>query len=90
MLIVTGYISGSSCSSTIFIQSVVHSLQDLRISAHSQIIIGAPDRDSLILVGHMGAGELFGEAIDVVEVAVGLVLMLLVQFGIVEAFVVEL
>lgn len=37
----------------------------------------------------MGAGELFGEAIDVVEVAIRLVLVLLVEFGIVEALVIE-
>ena len=38
----------------------------------------------------MGAGKLLGKTIDVVEVAVGLVLVLLVQFGIVEFLVVEL
>lgn len=38
----------------------------------------------------MSAGELFGETIDVVEVAVGLILMLLVKLGIVESLVVEL
>jgi len=38
----------------------------------------------------MSAGELFGETIDVVEVAVGLVLVLFVELGIVEALIVEL
>lgn len=37
----------------------------------------------------MGTGKLLGEAVDVVEVAVGLVLVLLVQLGIVVGFVVE-
>jgi hypothetical protein len=38
----------------------------------------------------MSTGKLFGETIDVVEVAVGLVLVLLVKLGIVESLVVEL
>jgi hypothetical protein len=37
----------------------------------------------------VSAGELLGKAVDVVEVAVGLVLVLLVQFIVVEALVVE-
>jgi hypothetical protein len=38
----------------------------------------------------VSAGELFGKTIDVVEVAVGLVLVLLVELRIVESLVVEL
>jgi hypothetical protein len=38
----------------------------------------------------VSAGELLCKTIDVVKVAVGLVLVLLVKLGIVEAFVVEL
>ena len=38
----------------------------------------------------MSAGKLFGETVDVVEVAVGLVLVLLFKLGIVESLVVEL
>ena len=38
----------------------------------------------------MSTGKLFGETIDVVEVAVGLVLVLLVQLGLVESLVIEL
>ena len=37
----------------------------------------------------MSTWEFLGEAIDVVEVAVRLVLMLLVELGLVEAFIVE-
>lgn len=37
----------------------------------------------------MGPRELLGEAIDVVEVAVGLVLVLLLQFHVIEVIVVE-
>lgn len=90
MLIVTGDISGSSCASTIFIQCFVHRLQDLGISSHAKIIIGAPDRDSLVLVRHVRLREFLRKAIDVVEVAVRLILMLLVQLGIVKLLVIEL
>ena len=38
----------------------------------------------------MSAGKLFGKTIDVVEIAVGLVLVLLVELRIVESLVVEL
>lgn len=37
----------------------------------------------------MGARELLGEAVDVVEEAVGLVLVFLLQFGLVDLLVVE-
>lgn len=37
----------------------------------------------------MGTGELLGKPIDVVKVAIGLVLMLLVELGIVVGLVVE-
>ena len=37
----------------------------------------------------MGPGKLSGETIDVIEVAVGLVLVLLVQLGSVELLIVE-
>jgi hypothetical protein len=38
----------------------------------------------------MRTWELLGEAIDVVEVAVGLILVLLVELGIVEGLIIEL
>ena len=37
----------------------------------------------------MGTGKFLGQAVDVVEIAVGLVLVLLLQFRTVETFVVE-
>jgi hypothetical protein len=90
MLVVPRDVSGSACTGSVLFESFMHSLQDLRVPAHTKVIIGAPHGDSLILVGHVSAGELFGETIDVVEVAVGLILMLLVKLGIVESLVVEL
>lgn len=37
----------------------------------------------------MSPGKFLGQAIDVVEIAVGLVFVLLIQFSLVEAIVVE-
>jgi hypothetical protein len=89
MLIVSGDISGSARSGTIFIKCFMHSLQNLRVASHAKIIIRAPDCNPLVLVGHVCAGELLGQTIDVIEVAVRLVFVLLVEFGIVEFFVIE-
>jgi len=68
----------------------MHSFQNLGVSAHAEIVIGTPDGDFLVLVVLMSAGKLLGETVDVVEVAVGLVLVLLVQLGLVESLVIEL
>jgi len=38
----------------------------------------------------VGAGKLLGQAVDVVEVAVRLVLVLLLELAVVKAFIVEL
>lgn len=62
----------------------------MSVATHAKIVIGAPDGDALFLVGHVGTGKFLGQAIDVVEVAVGLVLVLLVQFSSVVGIVVEL
>ena len=90
MLVVARDIPGSACTGSVFVEGFVHGLQDLRTFAHAEVIVGAPDGDSLVLVGHVSAGKLFGETVDVVKIAVGLVLVLLVELGIVEALVVEL
>ena len=90
MLVVARDIPGSSCAGSVFIKSFMHSLQNLGVSAHAEIVVGTPDGDFLVLVVLMSAGKLLGETVDVVEVAVGLVLVLLVQLGLVESLVIEL
>jgi hypothetical protein len=90
MLVVARDIPGSSCTGSVFVKSFMHSLQNLGVSAHAEIVIGTPDGDFLVLVVLVSAGELLGETVDVVEVAIGLVLVLLVQFGLVESLVIEL
>jgi hypothetical protein len=90
VLIVARDIPGSSCAGSVFIKSFMHSLQNLGVSAHAEIVVGTPDGDFLVLVVLVSAGKLLGKAVDVVEVAVGFVLVLLVQLGLVESLVIEL
>ena len=85
-----GDVASASCARAICIQSLMHGLQDFRVSTHTQIVVGAPDRYSLVALGHVGLREFLSKAIDVVEVSVGLVLMLLLKFSIVKALIIEL
>ena len=55
---------------------------------HSQVIIGTPNRD-MIPSPCMGKGKGLGQTIDVVEVTVGTVILLSLQFSIIEGFIVE-
>lgn len=90
MLVVTGDVSSPSCASAIHVQGLMHRLKHFWVTAHSEVVIGTPDSDSFIFGGHMSPGEFLGEAIDVVEIAVGFILVLLIQLVVVEAFVVEI
>lgn len=67
----------------------MHCLEHFWVSAHSKVVIGAPDGDSFIFGRHMSSGKLLSEAVDVVEITVGFVFVLFVQLTVVEAFVVE-
>jgi len=89
MLVVAGDVAGASRPGTVIVQRAVHGLQHLRIAAHAEIVVGAPHRHTLLRRGRVGAGELLRKTVDVVEVAVRLVLVLLLQLAAVEAFVVE-
>jgi len=90
MLVVTGDVSGTACSGSVHVERLMHSLQYLWVSTHTKIVVGTPDGDTLVSGRHMGLGKFLSQPIDVVEVAVGLVLVLLVELGIVEAFVIKL
>jgi hypothetical protein len=90
MLVVARDVPGTTGAGAVLVEGLVHPAQDVGVAAHAEIVVGAPDGDALVLVGHVGAGELLGQAVDVVEVAVGLVLVLLVELGIVVGLVVEL
>lgn len=90
MLVVTRDVSCTASTSTIHIQGLMHGLQDMLVAAHAEVVVGAPDGDLLLGGGHVCSRELFGHAVDVVEVTVRLVLVLLVQLVGVELLVVEL
>lgn len=89
MLVVPRDVAGTTSPSTVGVQGLVHSLKDLGIATHSQVVVGAPHGHTLIHGPGMGAREFLGQPVDVVEVAVGFVLVLLLQLGIVEALVIE-
>ena len=66
----------------------MHGLENVWITAHAEIVVGAPDGDLFVAAGHVSAREFLRETIDVVEVAVGFVFVLFVEFGAIEGFVV--
>lgn len=68
----------------------MHSIEDMLVTAHAEIIIGAPDSDKLLGHRHVGTRKLLRKTIDVVEVAIRFVLVLLVKFCFVEILVVKL
>ena len=90
VLIVSRNVSGPASSSSVHVESFVHGFEDVLVATHTQVIVGAPDRDSFVLGGHVGSWKFLGQTVDVVEVAVGLVSMLLVQLRVVVTLIVKL
>lgn len=90
MLVVTRDISCATGTGAVLIEGVVHGLEHMLVAAHAEVVVGAPDCDLLLLGGHVGTGELLGQTVDVIEVAVRLVLVLLLQLVLVELLIVEL
>lgn len=68
----------------------MHSVEDMLISAHAEIVIRAPDSDKLLGHRHVGTRKLLRKSVDVVEVAIRFVLVLLVKFVLVELLIVKL
>lgn len=67
----------------------MHRLQHGWVTAHAKVVIGAPNRDLVLGRFFVGSREFLGQSVDVVEVAVGLVLVLLVQLALIVRLVVE-
>lgn len=61
----------------------------MAIPTHTKVIVRTPDGYAFLCGSGMRAGKLPRKTIDVVEVAVGLILVLLLQFAIVEGIIVE-
>lgn len=89
MLVMTRNITGAACTSAVGIEGLMHCFQDGRVAAHAEVVVAAPCGDELVGGIEMRLREILGETIDVVEVAVGLVLVFLVELRLVEALVVE-
>jgi len=69
--------------------NLLHGLEDNRIVAHTEVIISAPNLDLIFDVAGVGNGELGGKAVDIIEVAVGLVLMLLLELIDIEVLIIK-
>jgi hypothetical protein len=59
------------------------------IISHPQVVVCAPDLDLLVHICGMRYRKLVSESIDVIEVAVGLILVLPLQLGRIEIVVAE-
>lgn len=68
---------------------VLHGFKDNWVFAHAQVIIAAPDINLLRSHRSVSDGELGGDAVDIVEVAIALVLVLLLELGRIESLIIE-
>jgi hypothetical protein len=89
MLVVARDVPSASSTRAVSFQSLVHGLQHLRVAPHAEIVVGAPNGHLLLLGSHVSARKFLSEAINVVEVAVRFILVLLVKFIVIKAFVVK-
>lgn len=90
VLIVAGYVARAASAGAVCVEGFVHRPQNLWVAAHTEVVIRAPGGDKLVGSVEVRLREILGETIDVIEVAVGLVLVFFVEFRAVEALVVEL
>ena len=70
--------------------NLLHAFNKNWASTHSKIIIGTPNRDFILRTSSVGTGELLGQTVDVVEVAITLIFVLLLQLMIVKRFIIKL
>lgn len=68
---------------------LLHGLKDNRIISHTKIVIGTPDLDFIMWAGSVGDWEFSSEPVYIIEVAVGFILVLLVQLGDIKPFIVK-
>lgn len=86
---VASNVAGASSTSAVLAEGGLHGLDDDGVLAHAEVVVRAPDGDLVLGLCGVGARELLGQAVDVVEEAVGLVLVLLVQLLLVGGLVVK-
>ena len=68
---------------------ILHRFKNNGIVSHTKVIVGTPDLHFILNIAGMRNRELSGKAIDVIKVAIGLVLMLLFEFSLVERVIVK-
>lgn len=86
---VTSNVASASSTSAILAEGGLHGLDDDGVLAHAEVVVRAPHGDLVLGLCGVGARELLSQAVDVVEEAVGLVLVLLVQLLLVGGLVVK-
>ena len=68
---VTGDVPGATRTGTVLGESAPHGVENDRVLAHTEVVVGAPDIHLIRGVGRMSDSELASQAVDVVEVPVG-------------------
>ena len=86
---VAGNVAGASSAGAVLAQGGLHGLDDDGVLGHAEVVVRAPDSDLVFGLGGVCTRELLSQAVDVVEKAIGLVLALLLQLALIDAFVVE-
>lgn len=67
----------------------LHGLKDSRVASHTEVIVRAPNVDFVGRSRSMSNRELCSQSIDIIEISIALVLMLLIEFSMVERAIVE-
>lgn len=68
---------------------VLHGLENNRIFAHTEVVVGAPHIDLLFDIACMSDRELGSETVDVVEIAVTTILVFFLEFGVIKLLEIE-
>lgn len=89
MLVVASNVAGTTSAGAVLHERVRHGLEHPGVTTHVLVIVGTPNGDFLLFVSEMAARRLSGEAVDVVEVAVGLVCVLGHDLAVVKGLVIE-
>ena len=83
------YIASSACSTPVTLDGFANCFDDDGVARHSQIVISTPNANTFIDILRMCIGKFRCETIDIVEIAVGFILMFLVELVSVEGVVVK-
>lgn len=72
-----------------FIGDILHCISQYRTSSHAQVIVSTPYSHFVGNTSGVGTRELLSQTVDVVKITITFVLVLLVQFILVEALIIK-